>query len=84
MTKYDNPSVMEDYSANFLRCSACGTMNRIGRSPGGGAYVPSSTVESTDAVTGKKFYADNASSQGCWACGCPDWATGGKLGDLRH
>ena len=84
MAIFRNPSVLEDLSTVFAKCDACGMTNLIERTPGGGEYAPSSTVDYTDPVTGRKFYTDAAPANGCAFCGSPNWNAGGSLGTLRH
>jgi hypothetical protein len=73
----------DEFQTLYGRCSVCGTYNKFGRSPSGGRYYPPHIVEGTDATTGKLFYTDNASTQGCMFCGSPAWQGGGKAGDLK-
>ena len=65
----------------LVRCSICRTYNRTDRAPQLGSYSPPSVVNSTDSVTGKSNYDDNASSRGCMFCGTPLLLTG-KRQDL--
>ena len=70
------------FSGLHRRCSVCGQFNRLDRNVRLGRYAAPSTVTSTDAVRGKSYYADNASSCGCAFCASPLWADGGQRGDL--
>lgn len=63
-----------------IRCSACGNWNDPETRPSGGqfeAQTETETVEGTD-------YDVPVDYQGCWACGCPDWDSGGSLGDMKR
>ena len=97
--RYGGRAPLEDYSAKFMRCSACNFNIRLGVHPGGGIFHPPTVVQSSltqdtygaeapskfSAGKTKYFYdiANNDASQGCPACGCPLWSGGGKLGDMK-
>lgn len=69
------------YDGLFQRCDACGSFNKIGRTPEGGEWQ--STTRGTPAAGytwGDPVYPTN----GCWFCGSPAWRRGGKLGDLAR
>ena len=65
----------------YRRCDACGNWNKIGRTPEGGEFYPTTRDDPETGYTwGDLIFAGN----GCWHCGSPAWRNGGKLGDLSR
>jgi len=82
LKSYYNKPPSDFKGTELIRCSVCGSYNRLSRTPRGGTYEANLTASDQTSSAGQDKTIYQSASQGCWFCHSPAWADGGKAGDL--
>jgi len=84
LRSYKRTPAEDEWASSQVRCSVCRTYNDIRTRPRGGKYEPKlEAVSGASSQAGQdKTIYDADGGQGCSFCLSPEWADGGKAGDL--